>query len=354
MKKWLFILAISFFVFMPKDVFAKEYNDLALYSWQTCLNSTCSFNTFSQSTLSGVPFIRITNTGGVGTSNIRVKLNSEIKQEDSNDLSFLLYYSNVQGQNGAVPMVMYEGTMCNVVSAGYYTSLKQESNLTGWMYQNQGNGFLDVWPLLNGVLGEGNITLEPETSYVTSMYGVSCPNVNINATTSTITVYTASGSSVNGTGWYGISNSYAVSQNVKTIIEEQKEEQEKTNEKLDELNDSITNSDTSGASSSAGGFFNDFEDKDYGLSDIVTLPLTFIQGLSNASCTSLSLPIPFVDQNVELPCMSEIYEEYAGPFLTIYQIITFGLIGYWVCVNTLRLVNNFKNPDNDEVEVLDL
>ena len=107
-----------------------------------------------------------------------------------------------------------------------------------------------------------------------------------------------------------------------------------------------------------GSVFNfnksDFENDDYGLSDIVTLPLTFIQSLANASCSDLELPLPFVDEDVELPCMSAIYEDYFGPFLTIYQIITFGIVGYWVCVNTLRLVNNFKNPDNDEVEVMDL
>ena len=129
---------------------------------------------------------------------------------------------------------------------------------------------------------------------------------------------------------------------------------DETNDKLDDLNESITDSDISGASDSAGGFFTDFENDDYGLSDIVTLPLTFIQGLANASCSDLELPLPFVDEDVLLPCMSAIYEDYFGPFLTIYQIITFGIVGYWVCVNTLRLVNNFKNPDNDEVEVMDL
>ena len=48
MRKWLFILLISFFIFMPKDVFAKQYNDLALYSWQTCLNSTCLIHLVNQ------------------------------------------------------------------------------------------------------------------------------------------------------------------------------------------------------------------------------------------------------------------------------------------------------------------
>lgn len=133
-----------------------------------------------------------------------------------------------------------------------------------------------------------------------------------------------------------------------------KESVDKTNDKLDDLNDNITNSDTSDSQSSAGSFFEDFTSDDYGLSDIITMPLTFIKGLSNASCYSLDLPFPFVEQNVQIPCMTSIYENYFGSFLTLYQTITTGFIAYWVCVNIYRLVKNFKNPDDDKVEVMEL
>lgn len=127
-----------------------------------------------------------------------------------------------------------------------------------------------------------------------------------------------------------------------------------TNDKLDDLNDNITNSDSSGATDSAGSFFEDFKDNDYGLSDIVTMPLEFIKGLSGTSCYSLELPLPFVDKDVEIPCMTSIYETYFGSFLTLYQIITTGFISYWVCVNIYGLVKGFKDPDTDKVEVMDL
>lgn len=127
-----------------------------------------------------------------------------------------------------------------------------------------------------------------------------------------------------------------------------------TNEKLDDLNDNITNSDSSGATDSAGSFFEDFEDNDYGLSDIITMPLEFINGLSSSSCYSLELPLPFVDKDIEIPCMTPIYETYFGSFLTLYQIITTGFISYWVCVNIYGLVKGFKDPDSDKVEVMEL
>ena len=64
--------------------------------------------------------------------------------------------------------------------------------------------------------------------------------------------------------------------------------------------------------------------------------------------------MPFVNYPFELPCMSKIYHEHFSDIIKIYQTITTGLIAYWVCVNTFKLVKNFKDPNNDEIEVLDL
>lgn len=127
-----------------------------------------------------------------------------------------------------------------------------------------------------------------------------------------------------------------------------------TNNKLDEVNGNITDTDTSGAQDSANNFFNGFQDSDYGLSGVITSPLNIIKGLSSGTCVPLSFPAPFVDQDITLPCLTPIYQQHFGSFLTIYQTITFGIISYWVCINIFRMVKNFKNPDNDEIEVLDL
>jgi len=130
--------------------------------------------------------------------------------------------------------------------------------------------------------------------------------------------------------------------------------QKETNEKLDDLNDNISNDDISGAEDSASDFFENFEDNDFGLSGIITAPLETIETITSNSCTTLTLPIPFVNKELNLPCMTTIYEEYFGSFLTIYQTITFGIIAYWVCVQIYAMVKGFKNPDKDEIEVLDL
>lgn len=130
--------------------------------------------------------------------------------------------------------------------------------------------------------------------------------------------------------------------------------QGETNEKLDDLKDSITSDDTSGADSQASDFFSNFESNDFGLTGIITAPLNLISNIASSNCSPLTLPLPFVNKNLTLPCLMPIYETYFGSFLTLYQIITFGLISYYVIVNILAMVKGFKDPDNDEIQVVEL
>lgn len=131
-------------------------------------------------------------------------------------------------------------------------------------------------------------------------------------------------------------------------------QQNQTNQKLDELNNNLNNSNSSGAQDDAGNFFSGFQTNTHGLTGIITAPLNLIQSITNQSCSSLGIPLPFVNETLNLPCMSEIYQSNFGPFLLLYQTITTGFIGYWVIVRIFALVKDFKNPDHDEVEVLDL
>lgn len=126
------------------------------------------------------------------------------------------------------------------------------------------------------------------------------------------------------------------------------------NNSINDLNDSINNSDTSNATNSAGNFFSGFETDTFGLTSIITAPLDLIGSITSSSCSPLPLTIPYVDKPFNLPCMTTIYETYFGNFLTIYQTITFGIVAYWVCVRIFNLVKDFKNPDHDEIEVVDL
>lgn len=122
---------------------------------------------------------------------------------------------------------------------------------------------------------------------------------------------------------------------------------------IDNINDTINDDDVD--SSSWSNFFNNFTTNTFGLTSIITAPLNLIQSLTNTSCTELQLPLPYLQNKyLTLPCMTTIYSQYFGNFFTLYQTITYGIIAYWVCVRIFNLVKDFKNPDHDEIEVVDL
>lgn len=106
--------------------------------------------------------------------------------------------------------------------------------------------------------------------------------------------------------------------------------------------------------------FSDFTANDFGLSSIVTAPLSLIQSLNNASCTDLEIPLgPLFgsgvhDNKLILPCMTPIYQSYFGNFLIYYQTITTGFIAYWVGIAFFNMIKQLKDPENDKIEVIDL
>lgn len=144
------------------------------------------------------------------------------------------------------------------------------------------------------------------------------------------------------------------SSELKSSIDKSTQQQKETTESMKEQTDTIKNSDTTEANDSASGFFNDFTTDDYGLSDIVTIPLSTINTITSKTCSSLVLPLPFIDSNLTLPCIRTIFEEHFNPLLLIYQTVTFAFIAYYVIVRIFNLVKDFKNPEHDEIEVMEL
>lgn len=123
---------------------------------------------------------------------------------------------------------------------------------------------------------------------------------------------------------------------------------------VNKVDDTLKDNNIQEAQDSAGGFFNDFTTDTHGLTSIITAPLSLIESITSSTCSPLVIPLPYVDKDLTLPCMGEIYSNYFGSFLSIYQVITFGIVAYWVLVRIFNLVKDFKNPDHDEIEVLDL
>lgn len=139
-----------------------------------------------------------------------------------------------------------------------------------------------------------------------------------------------------------------------TSVEEVKTATNEVKQEIQSTNDTLNNSDTSEATNEASNLFNNHQDNDFGLSGVITAPLNLIRSLTSKTCSQVVLPIPFVDKDLKLPCLSAIYREHFNGILSIYQIVLFAIVGYRICVSIFFMVKGFKDPNKDEIEVLDL
>lgn len=101
---------------------------------------------------------------------------------------------------------------------------------------------------------------------------------------------------------------------------------DETNDKLDGIQDSINDSsspDTSGLENSAGWL------PAGPLDSILNLPLTMLNSLTNSlgkTCTPLNLKLPYVNKDIQIPCLSSIFAQITG------------VNGLWTWVGTIASV----------------
>ena len=122
---------------------------------------------------------------------------------------------------------------------------------------------------------------------------------------------------------------------------------------VNDVNNSINNSNIENGVGNS--FFDNFSNNMHGLSSIITIPLSSIQSLADSQCTPLHFPIPFTNNKyLDVPCMTEIYQQHIPTLLTLIQTCWYGILAYKVLVNIFGIVKGFKDPDSDKIEVMDL
>ena len=118
------------------------------------------------------------------------------------------------------------------------------------------------------------------------------------------------------------------------------------------MKDWFFNTDINDGQNSIGDFFNNFNANTFGLTSVITAPLITINSLANNQC--IGIPMELIGYEFTLPCLDDLIPDYFDDLITIYRTITDGIIGYFVMVNLLKLVKDFKDPEKDNIEVLDL
>lgn len=234
-------------------------------------------------------------------------------------------------------------------ATSYY---RTTSNNTGTIYNN-GFGFY-VEMVTNGQWSQCNLENYSKNGEIV-LYTIKCPRAKNASAISYFNIqwtYENFGSIENLNMYLQIGLSYSInfiSGDSASIIENQ-------NQNTNQTISTITDSNTTEATSEANNFFESFTSQDNGgISSIITAPLSAISGLASATCSPITLPIPYLDnKQLVLPCMSAIYTEHFGAFFSLYQTIIFGVIAYRMLVSIFMMIQGFKNPDDDKIEVVDL
>lgn len=178
---------------------------------------------------------------------------------------------------------------------------------------------------------------------------VMCPTngLPINGITALVN-YTNAGTSTFQLAINRIIAYYNQDNSVSSAINNQTQQQQQQHNEM--MNDTTTD-----AENEAADFFSDFDVPDVGgLSAIITAPLNTIQSLLSNSCSNLVLPLPFVNQNLTLPCLGSIYSQHFGAFFTLYQTIILAIVSYR-CIRSIYFdIHGFTDPNDDRIEVMDL
>lgn len=302
-------------------------------------NEYTTVNNFTLSSYPSVPLYGKSSTGSnIQIRQIRYHFSTTGMKSGYYDINFLHYFGGL--------------------NSSYLNGINYSA------YQEYGWYNCDIQTRLNVVPGQSGLV----SGYEPYIQSVSCRNVYIdNSNPNLYILLHMTSQSNDGTG-YGITtvnalynsnnNQQEIVNNQETIIEQQQEQ----TEQQQKTNDLLEDDDSSDAQSSASDFFGNFSSTDHGgLSGVITSPLRFINALLNSGtmsgrCQPITVPLPFVNNNVILPCAEDVLFQLpnGGSLVSIILTITTGIIAYWVCVKIFAFIRSFKDPDKDKVEVLDL
>lgn len=244
------------------------------------------------------------------------------------------------------------------VPTGYYDISFVTYNSVGNQFSGfifSGNQNFSCWNSSNYSIDPNDGTTASDGSQVWL-----CPNVYIGALSS-YNIY------LNGT----IQNSYSFlittrwtltpvddSSSLETAIEEQTQQQhqdaQNTQNAINDVNNSLNDDNVD----NQGSFFSGFDSGSTGsLMDLISLPIDFIDSLNN-SCQPIQLPhlqMYSFDFQLTIPCMSTfVYNQFSTTIINTLKLIINGFLVYYMLKWFIGFIHDLKDPNNDDLEVMDL
>lgn len=322
MKKYIFVIVLLFLFFSSSNVYAEVLSHQGpsvsfMYSQDNAPLATYSYN-FNQNIFSSrgagyVVFSFSIRSGNGGNTNDIALLN-EVSVVGSNWLTSC-NVGTVHVDNSTWYGETFSATCPVDMSNSSLTGLKFKLNIP--YGQNAG-----------GIYYSGLITYSANPYFdatgITNQI-VSSQNATVNAQNNTTNAVNNNTNAVN---------------NVKNSV--------------DSMKNTINDDSTTGASSSANNFFSNFSQNNHGLSGIITSPLRLIQSITSSSCSPLEFSLPFVNQNVQLPCMKAVISTNFPTFYVLFELIITGLLCYRLIINFLSQIRKLQDPEYNRIGVLQL
>lgn len=131
--------------------------------------------------------------------------------------------------------------------------------------------------------------------------------------------------------------------------------QQDTTNAINDVNDTLNDDSTTNAESTGSSFFSNFTTRDFGLTSVVTAPITFIQSFTN-TCSAAPVSFELFNHTITLPCGDVIFwnrQDVQG-FRAIWNMIVGGPIIYALALKLFRTVQRALDPDKNDEGGLDL
>ena len=129
----------------------------------------------------------------------------------------------------------------------------------------------------------------------------------------------------------------AINSQTSSIINNNNQNTQSINNNINNINNNINDTDVDDEIDDTSDWIDNFSVSSHGLSGVVTAPFRLIQSFTGSTCTALTFQLPFVHNQVTLPCLQPLIREHFPTLLALFQLITTGLIAYRVCINYFEL-----------------
>lgn len=124
------------------------------------------------------------------------------------------------------------------------------------------------------------------------------------------------------------------------------------NNSINEVNNSINNDNVDNQQSSE--FFINFDSNvDGSLVTLIKKPIDIVNSFYN-TCEPIVFHIPKLDIDLTIPCISSINNGFTSVIFPIARIIINGLLCYRLILAFIDVINKLKDPNNSDLEVVDL